>query len=61
MIGDGADHQYAIPMLLLLAAIVLAWLIVALAAVALCVYARRTDDEIARGELPPVIKITSAA
>ena len=47
--------------MLLLAVIVLAWLIAALAAVALCVYARRSDDEIARAELHPVLEITSAA
>ena len=46
----------------LLVPIVLAvWLLVALAAVVLCVSARRTDDEIARAELAPVIEISAAS
>ena len=36
------------------------WLLVAAAAVVLCVAARRTDDEIAKSELAPVIDLKSA-
>ena len=37
------------------------WLLVALAAVTLCAYARRTDDEIARAELAPVVELDLSA
>ena len=37
------------------------WLLVALAAVALCAYARHSDEEIAQADLAPVIDISSAA
>jgi hypothetical protein len=48
-------------MLLLLPVLLTAWLLVALAAVALCAHARRLDEEIAESELAPVIDIRSAA
>ena len=47
--------------MLLLSVILLAWLIVALAAVALCVYARDADEEIAQAEPAGVPQISSAA
>jgi hypothetical protein len=37
------------------------WVLVALAAVTLCAYARRTDDEIARAELAPVVELDLSA
>ena len=48
-------------MSLIVPALLLVWLLVALAAVALCAYARRTDEEIADAERAPVIDIRSAA
>ena len=47
--------------MLLLAAIALVWMIVALAAVALCVYARDSDEQIAVAEQFASLEITSAA
>jgi hypothetical protein len=49
------------PPMLLFAVILLAWLIVALAAVALCVYARDADEEIAQAEPAGALQISSAA
>jgi hypothetical protein len=46
---------------LLVPILIVVWLLVAVAAVVLCVSARRTDDEIARAELAPVIDISAAA
>jgi beta-lactamase regulating signal transducer with metallopeptidase domain len=37
------------------------WMLVALAAVTLCAYARRTDEEIARAELAPVVELDLSA
>ena len=50
-------------MLLLLASVLLAvWAFTALLAVGLCLFARRSDEDIAQqGELAPVIHISSAA
>ena len=48
-------------MLLLIPALLVVWLLVALAAVALCAHARRTDEQIQDAELAPVIDIRSAA
>jgi hypothetical protein len=48
-------------MLLLVPALLTVWLLVALAAVALCAHARRLDEEIAECELVSVIDIRSAA
>ena len=47
--------------MLLLAAIALVWMIVALAAVALCVYARDADEEIAQAEPAGALPVSSAA
>lgn len=44
-----------------LALLLAAWLLVALAAVALCADARRLDEEIAECELASVIDMNSAA
>ncbi len=46
---------------LMLLALLAVWLLVALAAVALCAYARQADEELARAELVPVIELSSAA
>jgi hypothetical protein len=46
---------------LLLPIILAVWLFVAVAAIVLCVAARRTDAEIARAELAPVVEIHAAA
>ena len=48
-------------MLLLLTVLVVVWIVVALAALALAVHASRADKAIDRGELAPVIKLHSAA
>jgi K+ transporter len=49
-------------MLVLLALVILAvWGLVATATVALCVYAKRADDEMEGGELAPVIELFSSA
>jgi hypothetical protein len=37
------------------------WLLVIVAAMLLCLSARRTDAELARGDLAPVIEIKAAA
>jgi hypothetical protein len=58
--GDAADLPNEHPMLVALL-IVSVWLFVALAAVALCAYARHSDEEIERAELAPVFEISSAA
>jgi len=47
--------------MLLLAAIALVWMIVALAAVALCMYARDSDQEIAEAQAAPAVTVSSAA
>lgn len=41
--------------------LLLVWLLVAAAAIVLCLAARRTDAEIERSELAPVIEIQAAA
>ena len=48
-------------MLLLVPALLTVWLLVALAAVALCAHARRLDEEITESELASVSDIRSAA
>ena len=49
-------------MLVLITFVILAvWLLVATATVALCVHAKRTDEEIAQPELAPVIELRSSA
>ena len=49
-------------MLVLITFVILAvWLLVATATVALCVYVRRADEEIAQPELAPVIELRSSA
>jgi hypothetical protein len=49
-------------MLVLITFLILAvWLLVATATVALCVYAKRADEEIAQPELAPVIQLRSSA
>ena len=48
-------------MLLIVAALLAVWLIVALAAVLLCSSAGRLDDEIAEADRAPVIEIRPAA
>jgi hypothetical protein len=49
-------------MLVLLVLVILAvWSLVATAAVALCVYAKRADEEIAHPELAPVIELHRSA
>jgi hypothetical protein len=48
--------------LVLITFVILAvWLLVATATVALCVYAKRADEEIAQPELAPVIELRSSA
>jgi hypothetical protein len=47
--------------MLLVTAIVLAWILLVLAAVVLCVGARRSDEDVALGELAPVIDFPPAA
>ena len=48
-------------MLFLICALLAVWLLLVLTAVALCAYARRTDEEIAQKELAPVIEFRSVA
>ena len=49
-------------MFVLLAFVILVvWLSAATATIALCVYAKRADEEIAQSELAPVIELSSSA
>jgi|tagenome__1003787_1003787.scaffolds.fasta_scaffold20873314_2 hypothetical protein len=48
-------------MLLFALILLVAWVLAALMAVSLCANARRVDEELASGELAPVIEISSAA
>ncbi len=48
-------------MLLLIPVFLVAWLLIALATIALCAYAGQADAEADTAELAPVIQISSAA
>ena len=58
--GNPAGHPNRQPMLLLVP-VLLVWLLIALATIALCAYAGQADDEMDPAELAPVIEIRSAA
>ena len=47
--------------MLLLVPVLLVWLLIALATIALCAYAGQADDAMDPAELAPVIEISSAA
>ena len=54
-------HRTDLPMPLFVPIIAVAWLLVIAVALLLCVAARRTDDELTRTELAPVIDIAKGS